>query len=151
MVYWTSCLWDIDPPCLWYIEPHPYRISNPLPMIYYTPWLWYFYLYSWYIEKPVNGISNPLPTEYDHEHPPAYCILTPVVPIVDRTPMVLWPVTYGILNPLLTRFWNPLSITFLKLWIKGWENVIQYMIVSDLRHVCCVLRFPPQIKLAATT
>jgi hypothetical protein len=66
-------------------------ISNPLYMVFRTPYIWYF-------EPPTYGIWNPLPMVYRN---PAYSILiTYPYGISNSLPIVYLTATHGIFNHL---------------------------------------------------
>ena len=54
----TPYIWYIVPPthCIW---PPTHGILTPLPMVYWTPYLWYFDPLS--MVPPIHGILTPLP------------------------------------------------------------------------------------------
>ena len=108
MVYWPPypCHFDplsIDPPTHgiltpypWYFDP-PTHYFDPLSMVFWPPYPWYFDLptvyrspYPWYIDPSTHGILTP-----------------PIHGILTSLPMIFWPPTHGISNPLLW-YYEPL-------------------------------------------
>ena len=134
---------------IWYLEPLSMvfwtptdSISNPLPMVFWSSYLWYIENPTHAIKNPLtmlywnpyHSILNPLPIVYWKLYPwyfdpTTHDMSSPSLSMVFRTPYTWYmePPTHGVSNPLLVVFRSPYSL-YIELHTNGISNPLSWYI-----------------------
>jgi hypothetical protein len=102
MVFWSPIPMVYRTPYTWYFDPPTNSIFNPLSMVHQTSNPWYFDLLPMAYRPPTHGILTSLPIVY---RPPTHGILT-------LLPMVFWPLYPWYIAVLPMVFWHPYPLYF---------------------------------------